>query len=203
MSASKASNVAQAASGSIEESESHHVQQHDNLRRDQAGQGQDEVMTDDMKLAVSALGLLRQEGGGGGGTVSSSAPHHSTSSSSAPLPAGPASHTASQQYRSTSTASTSTTSDAWGTSSASTFLPSGSEIGTATSSPLTTTSMATTEAEGGDYFKRGTVDGEPEDEVEEDPKFIERVSQLPIVSGGLEWYERSKANSRVVKVSFT
>lgn len=36
---------------------------------------------------------------------------------------------------------------------------------------------------------------------EGDPKFIARVSALPIVSGGLEWYERSKASSRVVKVS--
>ena len=35
----------------------------------------------------------------------------------------------------------------------------------------------------------------------EDQKFISRVSQLPLVSGGLEWYERSKASSRVVKVS--
>ena len=34
----------------------------------------------------------------------------------------------------------------------------------------------------------------------EDPKFMSRVSQLPLVSGGLEWYERSKASSRVVKV---
>lgn len=37
-------------------------------------------------------------------------------------------------------------------------------------------------------------------ETETDPNFISRVSQLPLVSGGLEWYERSKASSRVVKV---
>lgn len=36
-------------------------------------------------------------------------------------------------------------------------------------------------------------------ETETDPNFISRVSQLPLVSGGLEWYERSKASSRVVK----
>lgn len=36
----------------------------------------------------------------------------------------------------------------------------------------------------------------------EDPKkFISRVSALSLVSGGLEWYERSKSSSKVVKVS--
>lgn len=35
---------------------------------------------------------------------------------------------------------------------------------------------------------------------EGEARFMARVSQLPLVSGGLEWYERSKASSRVVKV---
>jgi hypothetical protein len=34
-----------------------------------------------------------------------------------------------------------------------------------------------------------------------DPTFISRVSQLPLVSGGLEWYSRSKQASPLVKVS--
>lgn len=148
-------------------------------------------MTDDMKLAISALGLLRNEGGGATTTPqhsqTSQFPNHSPALSSS-------------QYRSTSTASTSTHSDQWGTNTNSSLL-SGSETGTGTSSPLTTTSIAPSDQ--GDYFKRPGLDGEYELEEgnEHDPKFIERVSQLPLVSGGLEWYERSKANSRVVKVS--
>lgn len=51
---------------------------------------------------------------------------------------------------------------------------------------------------------KNSVFEEPEGTEEQevlDPNFMSRVSQLPIVSGGLEWYERSKASSRVVKVS--
>ncbi|GAA5957425.1 hypothetical protein JCM3765_001133 [Sporobolomyces pararoseus] len=202
MRASDPSSVAQQASSSSETDS--HVQELDKINSvgdmSTAAQGQDEVMTDDMRLAVSALGLLRSEGTGGGGEVpasqSTSAPHQPQLSSSSAGPSYPSAH----QYRSTSTASTSTASDAWGTSS-STFLQSGSETGTGTSSPLTTTSIAPSEGEGGDYFKRGQLEQEGEDAegVEGDARFIERVSQLPLVSGGLEWYERSKANSRVVK----
>ncbi|GAA5985186.1 hypothetical protein JCM5350_004263 [Sporobolomyces pararoseus] len=203
MRAGDPSGVAQQASTSTEGDS--HVQETDKVNsvRDMSttAPGQGEVMTDDMKLAISALGLLRNEGtvGGGGGEPSNSAPHQPHLSSSSAAAAGPSYHSA-HQYRSTSTASTSTASDAWGTSS-STFLRSGSETGTGTSSPLTTTSIAPSDGEGMDYFKRGQADQEGEDVegVEGDARFIERVSQLPLVSGGLEWYERSKANSRVVK----
>jgi len=157
--------------------------------------GQDEVMTDDMKLAISALGLLRSEGGGGASSHPPT-PHHSQTSQFPNHSPTLSSH----QYRSTSTASTSGASDQWGTNTNSSLV-SGSETGTGTSSPLTTTSIA--HSDQGDYFKRPGIEGEYELEEgnEHDPKFIERVSQLPLVSGGLEWYERSKANSRVVKVS--
>lgn len=205
MRASNPSTAAQQAS-TLTEGDSH-VQEPDKLNSvgdmSTTAPGQDEVMTDDMKLAISALGLLRNEGTvGGGGEPSNSAPHQPHLSSSSAAAAGPSYHSA-HQYRSTSTASTSTASETWGTSS-STFLQSGSETGTGTSSPLTTTSIAPSDGEGVDYFKRGQAEqegGEDVEGVEGDARFIERVSQLPLVSGGLEWYERSKANSRVVKVS--
>lgn len=177
------------SSSSTSDSHAHHLPSNESLPQDKLGQ--DEIMTDDMKLAISALGLLRSEGGG-----ATTTPHHSqTSQFPNHSPA-----LSSSQYRSTSTASTSTHSDQWGTNTNSSLL-SGSETGTGTSSPLTTTSIAPSDQ--GDYFKRPGLDGEYELEEgnEHDPKFIERVSQLPLVSGGLEWYERSKANSRVVKVS--
>ncbi|GAA5899397.1 uncharacterized protein JCM6883_005206 [Sporobolomyces salmoneus] len=147
--------------------------------------GKDEIMTDDMRLAVSALGLLRSEGaaassGGGGGGGNWSAPQSIASNAGGPNP------------------------EAWGTaSSTSTFRSDTGISGTGTSgtsSPLTTTSIAPSEGGGGgDYFKRGQLQGEEEEgEGEGDAKFIERVAQFPLVSGGIEWYERSKANSRVV-----
>lgn len=183
------------STSSSSDSHAHHLPSSAEPRQQpQDKMGQDEVMTDDMKLAISALGLLRSEGGG----ASSHPPtlHHSQTSQFPNHSPALSSH----QYRSTSTASTSGASDQWGTNTNSSLV-SGSETGTGTSSPLTTTSIA--HSDQGDYFKRPGIEGEYELEEgnEHDPKFIERVSQLPLVSGGLEWYERSKANSRVVKVS--
>lgn len=138
----------------------------------------DQAMTDDMRLAISALGLLRSEGA----TASGDNEAPSDSLTARPRP-------------STSTASTSTASDAWGTgSSSSTLLQS-----SGASSPLTTTSIAPSDV--GPQADHSDRTG-GSDDVEGDAKFIERVSQLPLVSGGLEWYERSKASSRVVKASF-
>ncbi|GAA5922760.1 transcriptional regulator OPI1 [Sporobolomyces koalae] len=159
----------------------------------------DDSMTDDVKLAISALGLLRNEGGSQAGTgpraPQSSRPDHPQTLASSSTTTGATAGPSHSPYRSTSTASTSTTSDAWGTNS--TSLVSGSETSTGASTPMTTTSFAP--SDGGDYFKRVQRDQDEEIEIEQDPNFIERVSQLPLVSGGLEWYERSKANSRVVK----
>lgn len=92
------------SSSSTSDSHAHHLPSNESLPQDKLGQ--DEVMTDDMKLAISALGLLRSEGGG-----ATTSPHHSqTSQFSNNSPA-----LSSSQYRSTSTASTSTHSDQWGT----------------------------------------------------------------------------------------
>lgn len=166
-------------------------------------------MTDDMKIAISALGLMR-EGSLGAGRAPPAMDHDGAGSSSVPFPSvGPPS--ASMDYRvpsglargdpsrSTSIASTASASEAWtgaGTSD------------TGYSSPATSASISYAVADDAEMSEKGL--GEAELDVEgageqgangnEDPRFMARVSQLPIVSGGLEWYERSKANSRVVKV---
>lgn len=144
------------------------------VARDDAATRPDQVMTDDMRLAVSALGLLRSEGGPGGGGAPPPHHHHL------------------DDHHDPSTSSSAASTSTWTTGT-------GTGTGT-TSSPVTTTTTTTSEpGERGDYFfdePRGAAVG-----GESDPKFIERVAQLPLVSGGLEWYERSKQTSRVVKAS--
>ncbi|GAA5900792.1 hypothetical protein JCM5296_004896 [Sporobolomyces johnsonii] len=152
---------------------------------------EDQDMTDDMRIAISALGLMRK-GSLGSSTAPPSHPHpppppraqadHHDHSRA------PSSHYRSDPSRSASTASTSTVSETWGTAAT-------SETGA--SSPLTTGSVAAADSDAGDYIGDRGVDDD--DGGEQDPRFMARVSQLPIVSGGIEWYERSKANSRVVK----
>ncbi|GAA6023673.1 hypothetical protein JCM11491_005268 [Sporobolomyces phaffii] len=141
------------------------------VARDDAATRPDQVMTDDMRLAVSALGLLRSEGGpGGGGAPPPPPPHHHL-----------------DDHHDPSTSSSAASTSTW---------TAGTGTGT-TSSPVTTTTTTSELGERGDYFfdapRAVAVGGES------DPKFIERVAQLPLVSGGLEWYERSKQTSRVVK----
>ncbi|GAA6036008.1 hypothetical protein JCM8097_005212 [Rhodosporidiobolus ruineniae] len=200
--------------------------------RSLAGDDADQAMTDDVRTAISALGLMR-EGSLGAHSSSSSvlgpgapAPHsHPTTNLSPPSSLQPAHHhsSASTSYRSdpsrsTSTASTASASEAWTTTTSQ-----ASESGTGLSSPVGTSSLANSvlvddtdmvsafpdkplvglgEAEmqdGGVGPREGEGEGS-EGEEHHDPRFMERVSQLPYVSGGLEWYERSKASSRVVKL---
>lgn len=172
----------------------------------------DENMTDDMRLAISALGLMRE------GSLSGKSPTP-TSATVAPFPLplaqdgqqdnrngidgathtyGPGdargrsdSRVQSDPSRSASTASMASYSEAW----------TGSHThGTGYSSPATSMHLH-------QQYENGTgpgTDAAMADETgqagDDDPHFMTRVSQLPIVSGGIEWYERSKANSRVVKV---
>lgn len=175
-------------------------------------------MTDDMKIAISALGLMR-EGSLGAGRAHEAAPamdHDGASTSSVPFPSvgqppasldfrAPSGLTRGDPSRSTSIASTASASEAWtgaGTSD------------TGYSSPATSASISCAVTDDAEMSEKGLgeaeldAEGAGEEGVNgaEDPRFMARVSQLPIVSGGLEWYERSKANSRVVKVrssSFT
>ncbi|GAA5866436.1 hypothetical protein JCM1840_001317 [Sporobolomyces johnsonii] len=149
---------------------------------------EDQDMTDDMRIAISALGLMRK-GSLGSSTAPPSHPHPPPPPrAQADHSRAPSSHYRSDPSRSASTASTSTVSETWGTAAT-------SETGA--SSPLTTGSVAAADSDAGDYIgDRGVED---DDGGEQDPRFMARVSQLPIVSGGIEWYERSKANSRVVK----
>ncbi|BGP12447.1 hypothetical protein JCM10213_006987 [Rhodosporidiobolus nylandii] len=168
----------------------------------------DQTMTDDVRVAVSALGLMRDGSLGAGADPNlPPLPHYppepSTSLSKAPARSNPStthhSRAASSSYRSdpprsTSTASTASASEAW-TSAADT-----SETGL--SSPVGTASVAGTleDAEMGDKLFARALEGGEEHAGQGDPRFMARVSQLPYVSGGIEWYERSKASSRVVKL---
>ncbi len=184
---------------------------------------EDEGMTDDMRIAISALGLMRE------GSLSGKSPTPTTSSSSlAPVLTqqqqphyagagtgsilteprhasaggahgrGRSDSRRSDPSRSASTASMASYSEAaWtgaGTSETGFSSPAGSmyiangAVGSGRDAEMGPTAAA---SQGGP--------GEPHPAAD-DPHFMARVSQLPIVSGGIEWYERSKANSRVVKV---
>lgn len=130
-------------------------------------------------MAIAALGLMRRgsssTGGGEGGR-----------------PPRPHPHVEYPTSRSASIASTS--SAAW--------YDSGLNSSSGTSSPVGPASVLEDGGSGasvGGSFGYDVGHGH-EDVAEGDPRFMARVSQLPLVSGGLEWYERSKASSRVVKV---
>lgn len=124
-------------------------------------------------MAIAALGLMRSGSSSGTNGPSLDCPRPNRSSH--------AHRTASRAPSIASTASRS----APGLSSS-----------TGTSSPVGPASLAPgSEAGDGEGSEYGDGEG--------DPRFIARVSQLPLVSGGLEWYERSKASSRVVKVRFS
>ncbi|GAA5935262.1 hypothetical protein JCM3775_007251 [Rhodotorula graminis] len=157
----------------------------------------DEAMTDDMRIAVSALGLMREGGSAASAsdgpppTPAADADHSSTAQEHYAVPSLPSryrdasSSRRSDPSRSTSTTSTASASETW----------TGATSDTGYSSPNGSASVAGTV---GDTDMLG--DGaHGEEEQGPDPRFMARVSQLPVVSSGIEWYERSKANSRVVK----
>lgn len=131
-----------------------------------------------LKDALAALNILRS-GSTGAGPANSDPPSSSlntSNSSTTFFPHQPPSDP------SLSVSTMSTLSSTWDHSD-----PASTDT---SSSPSRSTSLAT-ESEVGDVELL-----EPED-----PNFMARVSQLPLVSGGLELYARSKASSRVVKVS--
>ncbi|GAA5891815.1 hypothetical protein JCM8208_002900 [Rhodotorula glutinis] len=165
----------------------------------------DEAMTDDMRIAVSALGLMR-EGGAAASTSdgpppppapSTLADSSSTAQEHYTLPSLPSRYRAasssrrSDPSRSTSTTSTASASETW----------TGATSDTGYSSPNGSASVAGTAGDTDMLADRKLGDDEYRGEEEHgaDPRFMARVSQLPVVSSGIEWYERSKANSRVVK----
>lgn len=128
--------------------------------------------------AISALRIMRSGSVGGGGH--DSPPAASTSA------AAPAGGSGAGSRSGSGSASTASASGSWATSDQ---TPS-----TGASTPSGPPSH-TAESDQGDQL-------DPDELAESDPNFIARVSQLPLVSGSLEWYERSKRSSRVVKVSF-
>ncbi|KAL8276158.1 hypothetical protein RQP46_011452 [Phenoliferia psychrophenolica] len=122
-----------------------------------------------------------RSGSTGGGPLDSPA---SSAHSHAHARAAPPSQSGSRTTDSRS-ASVSTASGSWGNS--------GMTSSTGASSPVGPPSHAA-ESERGEQDQTDDLDL-----AEGDPNFIARVSQLPLVSGSLEWYERSKRSSRVVK----
>lgn len=132
---------------------------------------------DDVLLAVQALGLMRAGSDQGQAYPDSKAVAVHGQHSKQPNGAGPSGS------RSESSASHRSTS--W-----------------STSRPTPSTTASSPSRASSQQDKDAIMNGEMVID-EGDPKFMARVSALPIVSGGLEWYERSKASSRVVKVSST
>ncbi|GAA5981199.1 hypothetical protein JCM10908_004019 [Rhodotorula pacifica] len=184
---------------------------------------EDEAMTDDMRIAISALGLMREgslsgksptptpastsllhaqqahQAGTGGDGVSAGGLHSSVATAAGPG-RGRSDSRRSDPSRSASTASMASYSEAaWtgaGTSETGFSSPAGSMyISNGAIGNGRDTEMG--DGTGGHSHAHGAGGGPQQ--ATDDPHFIARVSQLPIVSGGIEWYERSKANSRVVK----
>lgn len=187
----------------------------------------DEAMTDDMRIAISALGLMREgslsgksptptspstllPGARPGHVLADSAGHASAPDDVAEAAAAQGRARAASQRsdpsRSASTASMASYSDAAWTGAATSETGVSSPAGSMhiSNDAASTTAAANghhvhiRDAEMGDGTARRGPDADHP--AADDPHFIARVSQLPIVSGGIEWYERSKANSRVVKV---
>ncbi|GAA5846759.1 hypothetical protein JCM9279_004429 [Rhodotorula babjevae] len=174
----------------------------------------DEAMTDDMRIAVSALGLMRE---GGSSTSTSDGPPpppaastsrhaHADDSSTAQehyaLPSLPSRYRAasssrrSDPSRSTSTTSTASASETWTGATSDTGYSSPNGSASVAGTIGGDTDMLTERKLGDDEYRGDEGEGE---HGAADPRFMARVSQLPVVSSGIEWYERSKANSRVVK----
>lgn len=145
-------------------------------------------MSEEVRVAIAALGIMKR----GGSATGVAGP---STSDSGPGAAG-AGGAGERPDTSRSASTTSNASYSWSAS--------GPTDSTAASSPLAPASVVATESEVGDYDEpppAGHHQQQHQQVEATDPRFIERVSQLPIVSGGLEWYGHAKASSRVVKVS--
>ncbi|KAM0755658.1 Opi1-domain-containing protein [Meredithblackwellia eburnea MCA 4105] len=123
--------------------------------------------------AISALRIMRS-GSNSGGPLDQIPP---ASAGTSPHPAtgnGPTARSRDRPSQSRSASTVSTTSGSW-------------DFSAQTSSTGASSPVPANSEQGDAEFTEG------------DPNFIARVSQFPIVSGSLEWYERSKRSSRVVK----
>jgi transcriptional repressor OPI1 len=143
-------------------------------------------MSEEVRVAIAALGIMKR----GGSATGVAGPSTSDTGARAGAGAGAAGGGPSG---SRSASSTSNASYSWSAS--------GPTDSTAASSPLAPASVVATEREGGDWDEPPPAGHHQQQHEATDPRFIERVSQLPIVSGGLEWYGHAKASSRVVKVN--
>lgn len=141
----------------------------------------------DVAMAIQALGLMRRGSSTDGGTSASSTSSQHRNFQPQPQYQPPPAHAA---HHAPPFLYPSATSSSWQTPSSNSTGES-SPVGPASLPPPSEVDVDEVQGSESDLGVEG----------EGDPRFMARVSQLPLVSGGLEWYERSKASSRVVKVS--
>ena len=157
--------------------------------RDTAVAGEED--DDDVRMAVSALGIMRC------GSFDS-APSPAASVSGGAGHSGRRSRPFVDVSRSASTASAASST----VSSADTRPTTNTTDSTASTSPSRqSASKSSHKLIDDDDVVLQQDEAEESAAVVQDPNFIARASQFPIVSGALNAYERSKASSRVVKVS--
>lgn len=160
-------------------------------RGDDVDDDDDDGMSDEVRTAIAALGIMKR-GASMTGTAMP-APQQSQPRGAGPPDAG---------SRSVSTASSSSFS--WGGATQDTSTATNNSNSTAASSPVVPGSE---QGDRDEYFAAaaapaGAGAGHSQQQPQPgDPNFISRVSQLPVISGGLEWYGKAKDSSRVVKVS--
>ncbi|KAK4055294.1 transcriptional regulator opi1 [Microbotryomycetes sp. JL201] len=164
---------------------------------------------DEVMQAIAALGIMKRGGSSSGSHAPSPALPQYTSLSSTThsnwpahagaeklaFGAGPASGVAGgTRTHSTSRSASTTSHDSFGE-----WSQSGVALSTAASSPQQPASVASDDEQHVPPPSRRSAAAAASGQQSSDPKFISRVSQLPVISGGLEWYGQAKANSRVVK----
>lgn len=148
----------------------------------------DDGISEEVRTAIAALGIMRRGASSTGTTSSTSAVTHQNGNAVAgsghhlPVDGRPESGS-----RSASTASSASI-YSWSQQSGQV-----TDDSTAASSPL----IPGSEQGDGDEIDATAM---ASSQAVADPKFISRVSQLPVISGGLEWYGKAKDSSRVVKV---
>ncbi|KAM0793366.1 hypothetical protein ACM66B_000821 [Microbotryomycetes sp. NB124-2] len=158
----------------------------------------------DMMQAIAALGIMKRGGSSTGSHAPSPAlPQYSSNGHPPGAAAGSMSYGAGAASASglggTRTHSTSRSASTTSHDSYSEWSQFGVALSTAASSPQPPASVASDADEEQQQHGPPPHAPAPHPSSSSDPKFISRVSQLPVISGGLEWYGQAKANSRVVK----
>ncbi|SCV68376.1 BQ2448_497 [Microbotryum intermedium] len=183
----------------------------DEHRASHAGGTSNDGLDEDMRTAIAALGIMRRGGSSNGGTAPPLTPQRSQTN-----------HFDNQQGSEFTSSISYTVTNGRGSGLTGPLINGGASSSSSAASTSSSyldhtrasSSVGTSEGTMSDDLhhhyegtdKSGLVDDGSTSTAADgevgnvnDPNFIARVSQLPIVSGGIEWYERSKASSRVVK----